>query len=144
MAVVIGVVAVLAVAGVLVYKFTLGGSNPALGGSNPDEDRIRAVMQQEQAAFNNLDYNAYLDTLCAAQRPVQESQLKWVTQNRAANNTYGPIQFTLTDIKVAGDRATGNMSINGQKEPESRRTNVTAEFVREGGAWKDCSPGWSH
>jgi ketosteroid isomerase-like protein len=136
MAVIAGV-AVLAVAAVLVYKFILGGSNS-------DEDRIRAVMQQEQAAYNNLDYNAYLQTLCAEQRPQQESQLRWVSQNKAANDMYGPIEFSLTNIKVAGDTATGNMSINGQKEPESRRTTVTAQFVREGGAWKDCSPSWSH
>jgi hypothetical protein len=81
MAVVIGVVAVLAIAGFLGYKFILGGSNS-------DEDAIRAVMQQEQAAFNNLDYNAYLQTLCAEQRPQQESQLRWVSQNKAANDRY--------------------------------------------------------
>jgi hypothetical protein len=137
-AAVIAVVAVLAVAGGVVYKFVLGG------GSNHDEDGIRAVVQQEQAAYNNSDYNAYLQTLCAVERPQQESQLKWVTQDRAANDKFGPIQFSLTNIKVSGDTATGSMSINGQKEPEARRTTVAAQFLREQGAWKDCSPSWSH
>jgi hypothetical protein len=125
----------LVIAGVVV---ACGGSPQ--GKTTSDEDQIRAVTQAEQTAFDNLDYNAFLQTLCAEFRPQQESQTEWVSKGKASNNAYGPIEFRVTNIKVTGDTATADNSTKGQKEPESRRTTNTAQFVREGGAWKDCTP----
>ena len=125
----------LVIAGVVV---ACGGSTQ--GKTTSDEDQIRAVMQREETAFDNLDYNAFLQTLCAELRPQQESQTKWVSKDKASIDAYGPIEFRVTNIKVTDDTATADNSTKGQKEPESRRTTSTAQFVREGGAWKDCSP----
>jgi hypothetical protein len=125
----------LVIAGVVV---ACGGSTQ--GKTTSDEDQIRAVMQREETALNNLDYNAYLQTLCAELRPQQESQTTWVSKNKASIDAYGPIEFRLTNIKVTGDTATADTSTKGQKEPESRRTTDTAHLLREGGNWKECSP----
>jgi hypothetical protein len=110
------------------------------GKATSDEDQIRALMQREQTALNNLDYNAFLQTVCAEIRPQQESQTTWVSKNKASIDAYGPIEFRVANIKVTGDAATADVSTKGQKEPESRRTTETAHFAREGGAWTDCSP----
>jgi len=97
-------------------------------------------MQREQSAFNNVDYNGFLQTLCAQQRAQAQSQTAWTNQAKASMNAYGPIEFSLSNIKVTGDTATASNSTKGQREPESRRTTDTATFAREGGEWKDCTP----
>jgi hypothetical protein len=124
----------LVIAGVVV---ACGGSTP---GKTSDEDQIRALMQREQTAQNNLDYTGFLQTLCAALLPQQQNQTTWVDQDKASIDAYGPIEYTVTNIKVSGDTATANTSTKGQREPESRRTTSTSQFARESGAWKDCSP----
>ncbi len=108
--------------------------------SDPNADQIRAVVQNEQAAFNNLDYNAFIWTLCSKYRTEQMTQLSWVNQDKSSIAAYGPIEFTVTNIKVTGDTATADLSTKGQKEPESRRATNNAQFVRESGKWTDCTP----
>lgn len=130
-----GKAGLLVIAGVVV---ACGGSTQ--GKSASDEDQIRALMQREQSAFNALDYNAYLQTLCAEFGPQQESQATWASKNKASMDAYGPIEFRVSNVKVSGDAATADVSTKGQKEPESRRTTESARFVPESGAWKDCSP----
>jgi hypothetical protein len=117
-----------------------GGHSSSPSSSQPsDADQIRALMQREQNAFNNVDYYVFLDTLCAEQRSQAQSQTTWTDQDNASLRSYGPIEFTLTNIKVTGDTATASDSTKGQREPESRRTTDTANFKRESGAWKDCT-----
>jgi anti-sigma-K factor RskA len=132
---------VLVIAGQLVTAGVIAAcGNSTQSKATSDEDQIRALMQREQTAFNTLDYNAFLQTVCAEFRPQQESQTTWVSKNKASMDAYGPIEFRVANIKVTGDAATADVSTKGQKEPESRRTTEAARYVREGGAWEDCSP----
>lgn len=121
-----------------------GGHSSSTSSKQPsDDDQIRALMQREQAAFNNVDYNAFLDTQCAAARSQAQSQTAWTDQDNSSIRSYGPIEFTLTNIKVTGDTATASNSSKGQREPESRRRTDTNYFLRESGGWKECPQGSS-
>jgi hypothetical protein len=117
-----------------------GHSSPSSSGPS-DEDQIRAVMKEEQDALNRVDYNAYMRTLCAHSRshPGQD-EAAWTASDQASINSYGPIEFTLSNIKVTGNTATADNSTKGQKEPESRRTTDRSTFTREVGSWYNCTP----
>jgi hypothetical protein len=133
--------AAVAVAATLFFAGCGGHSSSPSSSQPSDADQIRAVMQREQNAYNNVDYYAFLNTRCAEDRSQAESQTEWTDQANASLRSYGPIEFTLTNIKATGDMATASNSTKGQREPESRRTTNTTNFKREGGAWKECTQG---
>lgn len=125
----------LVVAGMVVVTHVVSKTS-----THPDVDRIRAVVKAQETAYNAVDYNAWLWTICAAYRPQMVSQLDWVNSDKSSIGGLGPIEFTPSNVTVTGDTATAVVSSKGQREPESKRTTDTWQFVREGGSWLDCSP----
>lgn len=133
---VIGAVAVLAVAGVLVYKFVLSG------GSTSPEGQIRALVKTFTTDFNNADGAALATIMCG--QPKQTSGFsKALTGSLAGANVsdmiseQGTITTAVSNIRVTGDRATATVTTTWSKSP-NEPTSETDLFVKENGSWKVC------
>jgi hypothetical protein len=132
----IGAVAVLAVAGVLVYKFVLPG------GATSPEGQIRALVKTFATDFNNADGAALATLMCG--QPKQTSGFsKAVMGSLASENVseiisdQGTITTAVSNIRVTGDRATATVTTTWSKSP-NEPTSETDLFVKENGSWKVC------
>jgi hypothetical protein len=131
--VVIGVIAalvVLAVGGFFGYEhfFKRPPASP--------EDQIRTVVQRETDEFNkgNFSYNPQLQ--CKANAGNNDSEIK---KGRNLIAQIGPMSASVANIHVTGDKATGDITVRFQKLPDKSDT-INAQFVKEDGSWKDCTP----
>jgi hypothetical protein len=140
---VIGGVAVLAVAGVLGYKFVL----PAI--SSP-EDQIRAVVKAFTDDYNNADAAKLLTLICDRSKGDLGSSkglgfLKSLGVAYASDelrqkvDESGTAATSVTDIRVTGDRATATLTTTFSKSP-SDNGSETDSFAKENGSWKICFP----
>jgi hypothetical protein len=132
----IGTVAVLAVAGVLVYKFVLPG------GATSPEGQIRTLVKTFATDFNNADGAALATLMCG--QPKQTSGFsKAVMGSLASENVseiisdQGTITTAVSNIRVTGDRATATVTTTWSKSP-NEPTSETDLFVKENGSWKVC------
>lgn len=122
----IAVIAVLAAAGFLVYKFVLTGKS--------DEEQIKALVQNVTAHQNNADGPGLLTLLCShaqGHNPATSEML------RNEINQYGTVATSVTDIHVTGDRATAVVTTTMSKSPNDQNPD-TWLFTKEGGSWKYC------
>jgi hypothetical protein len=125
-AAVIGVVAVLTVAGGLAYKFLLTG--------NSDEDQIKALVQNVTAHENNADGPGLLPLLCTYDRGHNPSTSQIL---RKEVDQYGTATTSVTDIHITGDQATATVTtirsnMPGETYPHNR------SFAKENGSWQYC------
>jgi hypothetical protein len=127
------VIAVLAIAGVVVYKFALGDS---------DEDQIKGVVKTLTDDYNNAD-GAGMATLYCGQATKgprgSKALIGLVTSEmlREDLDEYGTVATSVTDIRVTGDRATAVVTTTRSKSPNDVNKE-TDPFVKENGGWKVC------
>ncbi len=127
------VVAVLAVGGVVAYKWVL----PAL--SSP-EDQIRALVQTMTDDYNNGD-GAGMATLWCSQSMEKKAYNALgaafanahIREELAENGT---ATTSVTDIHVTGDQATAAITTTKSKRNKASTENMP--FAKENGSWKFC------
>ena len=127
-------VAVVAVAGVLIYAFAFKGGNASH--SSP-QDQIRALMKTTDDYLNKDDAAGLASLLCDAQKSTVGQHTD--DQLRKQRDALGLETSSVTDIDVAGDHATAKVSISWSKAPQDDLTEAV-NFVRENGGWKVCGP----
>ncbi len=118
-------VVVLAVAGVLVYKFVLTGKS--------DEDQIRAVVQAFTNDWNSSDTTALASLGCHQAGTPYVDKLDFA-QSRAE---VGPISSSVTGIHITGDHATADVTMTQSQPPQESDTG-TFTLSKENGTWKVC------
>jgi hypothetical protein len=135
---VMAAIAVLAVAGVLVYKFVLSG------GSSSPEGQIRALVKTFTTDFNNADGAGLAAIVCG--QPKQTSGISKALMGTftRANlsemiSEQGTVTASVSNIRVTGDRATATVTTTWSKSP-NEHTPETDVFVKENGSWKVCGP----
>jgi hypothetical protein len=137
---IVAAVAALAVGGCLPHNHSgasESGSTESSSAKSP-EDQIKTVVQRQTANFNggNFSYNPELD--CAAN--AKEYTAKHANKQREIQAQTGKLSTSVTNIKVSGNSATADITIKFENLPD-KTTTQSAQFVREDGHWKDCTPG---
>lgn len=105
-----------------------------------DSTLVQYAVNDMYSARNDLDYERYVATLCAADRApgVVPERADFIEDNRRSLDANGRITIPeMTDLVVTGDRASVDVRWNfdGQED----QTQVTSMIVvREDGEWKVC------
>lgn len=112
----------------------------------PAEDRAGDSAQVQYAindiynARNNVDYNAYRDHTCAADRNSTgfPTEAQFTAANQKSREDNGRIVIPeISDVQVSGDRATATVHWHFDKKSDQTQTTKVAA-VREDGNWKVC------
>ncbi len=133
-AAVIAAAVVLAVAGVVGYKFFLAGDS--------DEAQIRALVAKFTTEFNNADGAGVGSLMCSettkAPAGVGAFAAAYTSEQlRAYLDEYGTVSSSVAEIHVTGNRATAQVTTTASKSPGNPSTD-TDSFVKENGSWKLC------
>lgn len=122
---------VLVVIGIVVFH-ALGDDGPT-----PEQDVNRAAVAQNDA-LQRANYADFVTFTCAAERGTEADVLARQRDSVAKKGERYVDGFA--DVRIDGDRATAAVTYHFDEAPDdSVRVDMT--FVREGGAWKVCSPG---
>lgn len=122
---------VLVVIGIVVFH-ALGDDGPT-----PEQDVNRAAVAQNDA-LQRANYADFVTFTCAAERGAEADVLARQRDSVAKKGERYVDGFA--DVRIDGDRATAAVTYHFDQAPDdSVRVDMT--FVREGGAWKVCSPG---
>ena len=126
---VIVAVLVLAVGGYFGYKHFSKPHSP--------EDQIRSVVQREVDEINKSNFSWDGALQCKANEASTQEQAKDGPKLIAETGTW---TASVANVHVTGDSATADVTIKFQKLPDKRVTK-TFQFIKEGGSWKECTPG---
>lgn len=122
---------VLVVIGIVVFH-ALGDDGPT-----PEQDVNRAAVAQNDA-LQRANYADFVTFTCTAERGTEADVLARQRDSVAKKGERYVDGFA--DVRIDGDRATAAVTYHFDEAPDdSVRVDMT--FVREGGAWKVCSPG---
>jgi hypothetical protein len=120
---------VLAGAGVFAaYYFFFSEKSP--------EDQIKALIQKREAELNGTDASYDPALVCKQYVADDEKSLKQIHKGKSK---IGKITFTVSNIHVTGNSATGDVTLKSDKMPVLDRTD-TSKFIKEDGKWKQCDP----
>ena len=122
---VVAAIAVLAVGGLLAYKYVFAKS---------DADQVKALVQAVTADQNKADAAGLLTLSCSAARGRNPPTSEML---RNDINEYGTVATSVTDIRVTGDRATAQVTTTRSNQPGESTTD-TQSFLKESGSWKVC------
>jgi hypothetical protein len=120
------IVAVLAVAGVVVYKFVYPGT---------PEDQIKAATQTFADDLNNANSVGLAAVLCA--QVDNATTVKSADELRQQRDEKGTVSVSVTAIHVTGDRATATLTASWTKSAADSGSD-TMNFSKENGDWKVC------
>lgn len=103
----------------------------------PDQQVALAAVGQNDA-LQRQSYADFRTYTCAGQQGGSEADV--LAAQRDSVGQHGE-RFVddVTDIAIDGDRATAKVTYHFDKAPDAKNT-VEMTFVREGEAWKVCSP----
>jgi len=99
------------------------------------EDQIKAVVQREADNFNNSKFSFNPELTCKA----QASDDQHIKDARTLRAQGGTISISVANIHVTGDHATADITMKLAKLSGEPITPA-AQFVKEDGRWKDCTP----
>ncbi|WP_082683034.1 lumazine-binding protein [Mycobacterium sp. GA-1285] len=102
-----------------------------------DQQVARAAVGQNDA-LQRQNYSDYRGYTCPEQAGTEADVLAVQRDSVAARGE----RFVddVTEVAVDGDRATAKVTYHFDKAPDEKRV-VEMTFVRDGDAWKVCSPG---
>ena len=125
-------VAVVVLTGYFALRF-IGGGDPL-----PDDAAVGRAAVGQNDALQRRNYADFRTFTCAAQQGLESQVLADQRQSSAAKGAR--YVDDVTDIAVAGERATATVVYHFEKSKDDK-VSAPMTFVREDGAWKVCSPG---
>lgn len=102
----------------------------------PDQQVATAAVGQNDA-LQRQDYGDFLTYTCATQHG-SEAEVLGAQRDSVERNGERTID-DVTEVEIDGDRATATVTYHFDNAPDTKKEAEVA-FVREGGAWKVCSP----
>lgn len=106
-------------------------------GPTPEQELGRAVAAQNDALQRSA-YQDYVTYTCGEQHGVEEEVL---ARQRDSVALRGERYVDgVSDAQIDGDHATATVTYHFDKAPDTL-VPTEMEFVRDGDAWKVCSPG---
>lgn len=103
----------------------------------PEQQVVRAAVAQNDA-LQKENYADFAKNTCRAE---QGDETEVLAGQRDSKERQGRrLIDDVTDVVVAGDRATAKVTYQFDKAPDTKVDTETT-FVREDGAWKVCSSG---
>lgn len=104
-----------------------GPSTPSPSGQS-DEQRIEAVVEEFEQAWNDKDFDAFAPIVCEDMRNAKEfNEADFLNARNIRTN----MDVTVASVEVDGDTATATLEETADAPEEIR-------FVREDGDWKWC------
>jgi uncharacterized protein DUF2510 len=133
----VAAIAVLAVGGVLVYKFVWPGTDTP-------EGQIKALVKAFTTDYNNADAAGIAGLVCGQSKNAGPSTALLGSLGSAELRELISDKGTITNaavsnIHVNGDRATATITVTMSKSP-NESTPETDAFAKENGRWKMCGP----
>ena len=100
-----------------------------------DADRVRAVLDRMNSAYNGSDFDAFASHLCADILRVPDFEAGWHESREADGQT----QIAVNSVDVKGDPASlavANVRFQAANHEDAKTLDV--DFVREAAEWKAC------
>ena len=101
----------------------------------PEQQVVRAAVAQNDA-LQKENYADYAKNTCRAEQGTEAQVL--AGQRDSKDKQGRRLIDDVTDVVVAGDRATAKVTYQFDKAPDAKR-DVETTFVLEDGAWKVCT-----
>ncbi|BBY44549.1 Rv0361 family membrane protein [Mycolicibacterium celeriflavum] len=102
-----------------------------------DQQVARAVVAQNDA-LQRRNYSDFSSYTCPAHVGTETEVL--AAQSNSVDTRGERFVDDVTDVKIDGNRATATVTYHFDKAPDDEKV-VEMTFVRDGDAWKVCSPG---
>ncbi|MBN2447642.1 MAG: nuclear transport factor 2 family protein [Phycisphaerae bacterium] len=105
-----------------------------------DQDQITTVIAKFETAWNDSDFDAFMDITCEETRPNTfrpgNSDIPMTEEDfEKARTQEGRVELTVKAIFLDGDTAIAAVD----EKSDAGLDNDEIKFVREGGAWKGCA-----
>lgn len=104
----------------------------------PPDQQVAIAAVGQNDALQRQNYADFRSYTCAAQQGIESEVL--AAQRESAEKRGERFVDDVAEVKIDGDRATATVTYHFDKAPDDKE-DVEMTFVREGGAWKVCSPG---
>ncbi|KUH82103.1 hypothetical protein [Mycobacterium sp. IS-1556] len=102
-----------------------------------DQQVARAAVGQNDA-LQRQNYSDFRGYTCPAHAGTETEVL--AAQRNSVDQRGERFVDDVTDVKIDADRATATVTYHFDKAPDEKKA-VEMTFVRDGDAWKVCSPG---
>lgn len=105
-----------------------------------DSAQVQFAINDVYNARNNVDYDAFRNKTCAADRNASSfpSKDQFTAENTTSRETNGRIVIPeISDVTVSGDRATATIHWNFDNKSDQKQTTKVV-VLREDGDWKVC------
>ncbi|WP_156614166.1 lumazine-binding protein [Mycobacterium sp. 852002-51961_SCH5331710] len=106
-------------------------------GEPADQQVARAAVGQNDA-LQRQNYSDFRGYTCAA-HAHDETEVLTAQRDSVAQRGERFVD-DVTDVAIDGDRATAKVTYHFDKSPDDKKI-VDMTFIRDGDAWKVCSPG---
>ncbi|KUI46217.1 lumazine-binding protein [Mycobacterium sp. GA-1199] len=108
------------------------------GEQEPADQQVARAAVGQNDALQRQNYSDYRGYTCPEQAGT-EAQVLAAQRDSVAQRGERFVD-DVTDVAVAGARATAKVTYHFDEAPDDKKT-VEMTFVRDGDAWKVCSPG---
>ena len=108
------------------------------GEERPADQQVATAAVGQNDALQRQNYGDFRGYTCGALQGTEAEML--AAQRESAQKRGERFVDDVTDVRIDGDRATAKVTYHFDNAPDAKE-DVEMTFVREGGAWKVCSPG---
>ena len=123
---------------IVLVVIAIGLLNLFGGEERPADQQVATAAVGQNDALQRQNYADFRDYTCGALHGSEAEVL--AAQRESAEKRGERFVDDVTAVKIDGDRATATVAYHFDNAPDTKE-NVEMTFVREGGAWKVCSPG---
>lgn len=123
---------------IVLVVIAIGLLNLSGGEERPPDQQVATAAVGQNDALQRQNYGDFRSYTCAAQQGDEAEVL--AAQRDSVAKRGERFVDDVTEVKIDGDRATATVTYHFDKAPDAKE-DVEMTFVREGEAWKVCSPG---